>query len=157
MIRFEPGHPRRVLVGQLLWFGLWLGVTLVAALLHADPAGHGTHTQLGLPPCPSVLVFGRPCPGCGLTTSWSATVHMDLATAFRAHPLGPLLYLGFTLSAGLALWGWWKGRYLDLSSRAFNRMAATVFALFLVFAAVRFVSSPDYGQGPAWRHLVQGP
>ena len=155
MIRFEPGHSRKVLTGQLAWFGLWLGVTVVALFLHADPSGHGTHTQLGLPPCPSMLVFDRPCPGCGLTTSWTATVHLQLGTAFRAHPLGPLLYLGFTGTALLALWGWFRGLYLDLSSRQFGRVATATLAVFLVFAAVRFATVPD-AQPPAWRQLAQG-
>jgi membrane associated rhomboid family serine protease len=32
---------------------------------------------------------GLPCPGCGLTRSWSLTAHGDLAGAFARHPFGP--------------------------------------------------------------------
>jgi hypothetical protein len=32
---------------------------------------------------------GLPCPGCGLTRSWSLTAHGDLAGAFTRHPFGP--------------------------------------------------------------------
>lgn len=56
--------------------------------LKPDPRGHGTHQQLGLPPCTIYFLTGRPCPSCGLTTSVSATLHGDLALAWRANPFG---------------------------------------------------------------------
>src|SRR5438270_12571671 len=96
MALYESAEPRKRLSGQLMFFGVWLAITGFGAYLHPDPSGHGTHTQLGLPPCPSVLLFNRPCPGCGLTTSFTAFIHGDLASAFHAHPLGPLLYVGIT-------------------------------------------------------------
>src|SRR5205085_8465910 len=97
---------RRELSGQMLIFLVWFGITAVGAFLKPDPSGHGTHTQLGLPPCPSVLLFSRPCPGCGLTTSFTAMIHGDLPAAFHAHLLGPFLYLGLTGYAlvGGAMW-----------------------------------------------------
>lgn len=141
MIRFENGVDRRQLAGHLMWFGLWLAVTFVGVfLLTPDPAGHGTHRQLGLPPCPSVLLFDRPCPGCGLTTSFTATMHARLAEAFRAHPFGPVLYGLFTLSAFANLYGFVTRRRFDTASRAFNVAMAVLALTFIAFGAFRFAT-----------------
>lgn len=68
-----------------------LALLLTAALLRPDPAGHGTHRQLGLPPCTLLLYTGFPCPSCGMTTSWSHLMHGDLSAAVRANFGGTLL------------------------------------------------------------------
>ncbi len=39
----------------------------VARWLEPDAKGYGTHQQLGLPPCSSILLFGSKCPACGMT------------------------------------------------------------------------------------------
>jgi hypothetical protein len=72
-------------------------VLVTAALLSPSPAGHGTHTQLGLPPCGFLLVTGVPCPGCGLTTSFSHMIRLQLAGAAAANPFGIALFM---LTAG---------------------------------------------------------
>lgn len=50
--------------------------------------------------CGFRVLFGIPCPGCGLTRCLAALAHGDVVTAFRVHPAGPLFlaYLG-------AMWG----------------------------------------------------
>ncbi|MBS1715355.1 MAG: DUF2752 domain-containing protein [Armatimonadetes bacterium] len=140
MVLFDAGWPKKKLSGQAVWFGVWLVVTLVAALLHPSRNHHGTHTQLGLPPCPSVFLFHRPCPGCGLTTSWTATVHGDLPTAFQAHPLGPVLYGVFTAMAWLSLIGYLKGLRLRSESRPATVLLTTIFFAVLGFGVFRFAT-----------------
>lgn len=123
-------------------------MTLLAVfVLKPSPEGHGTHTQLGLPACGSVAFFGRPCPGCGLTTSWTATLHGQLDTAFRAHALGTFLYLVFTFSAFACLMGY-------ITQRRFNdryRPVAVMFALSLfslvIYGVIRFFLVKYPGQG----------
>ncbi len=68
-----------------------LTISIIAAALHPDSRGVGTHEQLGLSPCTFLATTGWPCPTCGLTTSVSATVHGQLGRAFKAHAFGPLL------------------------------------------------------------------
>ena len=85
------------LLGTLV-AGAGLSVLLVAARLNPDPRGYGTHTQLGLPPCPWVIAPGRPCPTCGMTTAFAHAAHGHFLDAFRAHPLG--LVLALTAAAG---------------------------------------------------------
>lgn len=141
---FRPESNRRILAGQLVWFVAWATVTGFGIYLHPDPNGHGTHQELGLPPCPSVLIFNRPCPGCGLTTSWTAFIHGDFAMAFHAHPLGPLLYMLFTVGALMSLYGFRTGQLLLTDSRGFTRWFAVGFVVFLGFGLIRMARTTDF-------------
>ena len=58
-----------------------LTLLLVARSLEPETRGFGTHQQLGLPPCTSVVLFGMRCPSCGMTTSWSLTMRGRLLEA----------------------------------------------------------------------------
>jgi hypothetical protein len=139
---FEAGWSRRLLVGQAVWAGVWAACTVVGAtILRPSPAGHGTHTQLGLPPCPSILLFGRPCLGCGLTTSWTRLLHGDWGGAFAAHPLGPVAYAAFTLSALACLYGFFARVRVDPNAPALNRLLVAFIVVFAAFGAWRFASS----------------
>jgi putative Mn2+ efflux pump MntP len=89
-------------------------------------------------------LFDRPCPGCGLTTSWTATIHGNLELAFRAHPLGPILYTLFTLSALLAFLGFWRGQRVVTDSRAFNRATAVGAIIFVAFGLWRMGTTTDF-------------
>ncbi len=40
--------------------------------------------------CPSKVLFGIPCPGCGLTRAYKAALRLDFQSAFSHHPLFPL-------------------------------------------------------------------
>lgn len=140
---FERGRERRLLAGQLVWTSVWAVCTGIGALvLRPSPAGHGTHTQLGLPPCPSILLFGRPCPGCGLTTSWTRLLHGDWPGAFAAHPLGPVTYAAFTVSALACLYGFIARVRVDANAPSLNRLFLAFIVVFAVFGVWRFASSP---------------
>ncbi len=78
------------------WAGLaalLLALLAMAAWLDPSPSGRGTHQQLGLPPCTFLFLFDRPCPACGMTTSWSYVMHGDWDAACRANLGGTLLAL----------------------------------------------------------------
>jgi hypothetical protein len=90
---------RRDLITELVLFLMWIFVVILAMFLQPDPSGHGTHTQLGLAGCPWLIVYGKPCPTCGLTTCFSAILHGDLALATKAHPLGLLVFAWFAVGA----------------------------------------------------------
>ena len=70
-----------------------LALLLLAASLKPDPSGTGTHTQLGLPTCGWVLSMDLPCPTCGYTTAFTATVHGRFLEGFLAQPVGAILAL----------------------------------------------------------------
>ena len=79
-------RPTRVLLAA---FALGLAVVFVVARgLQPDPRGFGTHTQLGLWPCAFKLTTGRPCPTCGMTTSFAWFSRGELARSWGANPAG---------------------------------------------------------------------
>jgi hypothetical protein len=143
LVRLEPVESRRLLGAQLTWFLVWLAVTLIGLfLLRPDPSGHGTHTQLGLPPCPSMLVTGKPCPGCGLTTSFTASLHGNFDRAFAAHPFGPFLYLVLTAIGIGAFVGWVRRARVVTHAKWSNLVLIVFFGAFLSFGIFRFFTAP---------------
>jgi len=78
-----------------------LAVLLTAARLRPDPRGHDTHTQLGIPRCLWMARFERPCPTCGMTTSFAHMADGNTAAAFRTQPAGATA----ALACAAAFWG----------------------------------------------------
>lgn len=148
LVEIFPVERRRALTGQLLWFLAWVAITGVAVWLNPSKEGHGTHTQLGLPACPSVAVLDRPCPGCGLTTSFTSVVHGQLKGAFLANWFGPIFYLLFTATAMANIWGWATKRRIDFSTPKFNRWLGALAIVFVVYGFGRLAlvkyESPHY-------------
>ena len=112
----QPVSPRasaRSTIGsRIAWFVLFalpVFVVATALTLTPDPAGHGTHTQLGLPPCGFLVVTGLPCPGCGLTTCFAHMVRLDIVGAARANPFGVALFLVTFFTIPIAAWGLIRG------------------------------------------------
>ena len=50
-----------------------------------------THRQLGLPECTFKEMTGRPCPSCGMTTSFSLFIRGDILNSLRANFAGTIL------------------------------------------------------------------
>ncbi|TVQ62320.1 MAG: DUF2752 domain-containing protein [Phycisphaerales bacterium] len=78
-----------------------LAVLGVAAFLSPAAEGVGTHTQLGLPTCGWIARHGRPCPTCGMTTSFTHAAGADLFRAVVVQPAGALL----ALTTAAVFWG----------------------------------------------------
>lgn len=96
------GDLRDRLVSLALGVPSW-SVLGVAAWLQPDPAGLGTHRQLGLGQCTLLGLTGWPCPMCGMTTSFSHMAHLEPLGALGAQPFGVVLFLLTTLAAGVAI------------------------------------------------------
>ena len=105
------------------WRGFWAvrgpaGVLCVALLagfglagwLSPSPAGLGTHQQLGLPPCSARVLLGVPCPGCGMTTSFSHFVRGQWASSLKANAGGFVLAVVSALAVVWAAGTAWRGR-----------------------------------------------
>jgi hypothetical protein len=75
------------------------GLMLVAGAVLPLIPGHP-----GLP-CPLRTLTGVPCPLCGMTTSVTATVHLDVGKALTANPAGVLAVVA---AAGLLVA--WRAR-----------------------------------------------
>jgi hypothetical protein len=118
-----------------------IAVFAVAVLL--DPYGldglprrEGTHQQLGLPPCTFKVITGKPCPACGLTTSFALLLHGDLMGSLQANATGTLLALfclavvPWTLACAL------RGRLFFI--RSIERSLTLVLLIFLVLLLTRW-------------------
>lgn len=79
---------------------LCAALILTAAWLSPDPAGHGTHTQLGLPKCGWYAATGQPCPTCGMTTAVTLAVHARPFSSLLTQPFGTLI----AISAAVGFW-----------------------------------------------------
>ncbi len=98
---------RATLLGILLFLVAGFGVALS---LDPDPRGFGTHQQLGLPPCTFRLLFGFPCPGCGMTTCFAHFVRGQFGDSVRANPAGAILATVSALLIPWSLWSLYRGR-----------------------------------------------
>jgi len=100
-----------------MWLRLFLvllslalsALLIIAGNLQPNPRGYGTHLQLGFAECTFIVLWGIPCPMCGMTTSWSHLLHADLPSAFQSNPGGGLLGLTSMLAIPICLWRAWTG------------------------------------------------
>lgn len=79
---------------------------------NGQPLKMETHRQLGIPPCAFLERFGKPCPACGLTTSFSLLMHGDLLGSLRANFVGTLLAIFCLGAIPWCVYVSWRGRYL---------------------------------------------
>ncbi len=70
-----------------------LGLLVTARCLEPAASGVGTHQQLGLPACSSIVLFNVNCPACGMTTSWAWLTRAEWGQAIKANAGGSLLAL----------------------------------------------------------------
>jgi hypothetical protein len=77
-----------------------LAVLVTAASLSPSTLGHGTHTQLGMPACAWAVRFNKPCPMCGMTTSFAHAANFEWRAAVVAQPMGAFL----AILAGVVFW-----------------------------------------------------
>jgi hypothetical protein len=93
-----------------------------------------THRQLGLPPCTFFALTGKPCPSCGMTTSFALLMHGDVVNSVRANVVGTLLALCGLLFIPWAVVSAVKGRTLFVRS-----LEATVTITVLIFLGLMIV------------------
>ena len=124
-----------LLLGVLVMVGVGLYLT-------PEPAGHGTHQQLGLPPCTIYYLTGRPCPSCGLTTSVSAILHGQFGLAWRANPMGFVIVAGALAVAINSLIALFWGRSVRIENTRFTVLLLGLLAIWLLHGAVRFALHP---------------
>lgn len=115
MVRTLPSAPwssRPALLSRFIWavlFAIPTAVVVTAAMLTPSSEGHGTHTQLGLPPCGFLVFSGYPCPGCGLTTAFAHMVRLQIVGAWHANPFGIALFTCTAAFIPLAAIGFVRG------------------------------------------------
>src|SRR5262249_40101558 len=76
------------------------------------PRTMSTHTQLGMAPCGFLIATGKPCPACGMTTSFALLVRGEVAASLRANWAGTLIALLWAATLVWALASAARGRLL---------------------------------------------
>ena len=99
VVRVQSEHGARARAIALGVFSVCALVFSIAAWVVPDPAGFGTHTQLGHAPCLMPVLTGYPCPTCGMTTAFAFAVRGQFGTAFRAQPAGFLIAVLMAIGA----------------------------------------------------------
>ena len=112
-----------------------LAVLIVAARLSPSHSGYGTHEALGMPPCAFLQRTGLPCPGCGMTTSFSWFVRGNLAASIYVQPMGALL-------AAVSCSAIWIAMYVAITGRPIYRLIALApnWLLFMPLASVALLA-----------------
>lgn len=77
--------------------GAGLAAICVAAAASPDAVAAGPVL------CPFRRLTGLPCPGCGLTRSWSYLAHGRMLESLSKHPFGPMLLAAVIGVAALAV------------------------------------------------------
>ncbi len=108
----------RLVRGSLLAIaGLIAAVFAIALWLNpydaeGKPRTMATHTQLGMPPCNFVVMTGKPCPACGMTTSFALLVRGDVSSSMRANWAGTTIAVLWAAAMIWAIAGGIAGRLL---------------------------------------------
>ena len=103
-----------------------------------NPKSMATHTQLGLPPCNMVQLIGKPCPACGMTTSFALLVRGDVAAALRANAVGALTAVVLLAFVPWSLHGALRGRTIFV--RSLERTLTYLVLGFLGLAMLRWLA-----------------
>jgi hypothetical protein len=110
---------------------------LALVLLTAALPSQGAGVQI----CFFRYLTGLPCPGCGLTRSFSCILHGDFARGYEYHPFGYVLLPIFLLTAfTLFLPASWRSHLQDFVRSRQSRLRLVYLTLiygFITFGAVR--------------------
>ena len=114
------GTPRNGLIVRLVLLVIGVGLAGVFAVAFwlnpynpdGTPRTVATHTQLGMPPCNFILMTGKPCPACGMTTSFALLVRGDVVASLRANWAGTIIAVLWAFTMVWAVASGIKGRPL---------------------------------------------
>ena len=77
---------------QIFLAALCAAALAAGVLLVPSSTGTGTHRVLGLPECGMLKMTGKPCPTCGVTTSFVLAAHGRFAESLVNQPFGFVLF-----------------------------------------------------------------
>ena len=127
---------RILLVAMALAFTVVLTLAFTLNPYDADgnPRTMATHTQLGLPPCNFVTLTGKPCPACGMTTSFALLMKADPVNSAKANWVGTGLALACLVAVPWAAASAMRGRYFVIGSFEKASTVGVVVLLVLMFS-----------------------
>jgi hypothetical protein len=149
----EASHPpktgpdtritRFVRTGLLVIAGVLAAIFAIAFCLNpydedGTPRRMATHTQLGMPPCNFVLLTGKPCPACGMTTSFALLVRGDVSSSLQANWAGTLIAVLWALTMVWAVAGGIAGRLFFIPPGRGELILTIVVGIVLVLMLARW-------------------
>ncbi len=90
-----------------------------------------------MPGCAFKKLTGYDCPGCGMTRASYATLHGNIAQAFRFNPVGMILLPLALVAIGIELIGWVRGKPLPFRIRTGKWGATVLLAIILAWWVLR--------------------
>jgi hypothetical protein len=139
----DPRTTRIVRASLLAIAVVLAGIFAIAFWLNPyDPDGRprtmATHTQLGMPPCNFVILTGKPCPACGMTTSFALLVRGDISASMRANWTGTLIAVLWALTMVWAIAGVVAGRPLFIPNGKGELVLTIAVGIVLVLMLARW-------------------
>ena len=127
---------RALLVAMALAFTVVLTLAFTLNPYDADgnPRTMATHTQLGLPPCNFVTLTGRPCPACGMTTSFALLMKGDVLNSAKANWVGTALAATCLVCVPWAVGSAVRGRYFVIGSFEKTSTVGVILLLVCLFS-----------------------
>ena len=104
-----------------------VSVLAVATTIAPNPAGLGTHRDMGFPSCNFLAVTGLPCPSCGMTTSFAWFVRGNVLASLYVQPAATLL----AAAAGMTFWA---GLYIAATGKPVYRLLTRLPGQYYVLA-----------------------
>jgi Protein of unknown function (DUF2752) len=144
--RRDDARVARLTQMSLLAVGLALaGIFGIAFWLNpydadGNPRTMATHTQLGMPPCNFVIMTGKPCPACGMTTSFALLVRGDVSASLGANWAGTLIAVLWALTMVWAVAGGIVGRPLFIPRGKGELILTTSVGIVLVLMLARWAA-----------------
>ena len=114
-----------------------VALTLRPYRADGTPRDMATHTQLGLPECNFVVWTGKPCPTCGMTTSFAHLVRGNVWDSLKANWVGTLLALYWLALIPWAVYASFRGRLWRV--RNGEAMITASVGVFTVLVLLRWV------------------
>jgi Protein of unknown function (DUF2752) len=109
------------------------------------PRRMATHTQLGAPPCNFLLTTGKPCPACGMTTSFALLVRGDVAASLRANWAGTIIAVLWAFTMVWAVMSGIKGRTLFIPRGKVEIVLTIAVGIVLALMLIRWVGVLIWG------------
>ncbi len=145
--RAKAGAARtgRIVRASLLVVGAGLACVFAAAFWinpyapDGTPRTMATHTQLGMPPCNFVVMTGKPCPACGMTTSFALLVRGDVLASMRANWAGSIIAVLWAITMVWAVASGIAGRMLFIPRGRAELVLTMTVGVVLTLMLIRWV------------------
>lgn len=106
---------------------------------------------IGIPTCPSKVLLGIPCPGCGISRALMSAIQLDFASAFEYNPLWILVPVALIAITVLSVYD--KNRAVEIIVIVFFVIAIAIYIYRMIFTSDTVVAW-DLKSGLIYRGIM---